>query len=377
MPRSVSESAAVLTIDLGAIAENWRRLQLKLNNVPCAAVVKADAYGLGADNVAPALWQAGCRTFCVALTEEAVDLRKVLPTANIHVLGGIWTGDIDALVEYSLTPVLNSLDDVHRWRSVCIQKQKALPCDVQFDTGMARLGLDRIEVSRLQSTPDLLSGLNIDVVLSHLACADDPDHPLNAEQRSRFDAYRKLCNAKRASFANSSGIFLGADYHFDLGRPGIALYGGNPTPQTNNPMAQTIKLQGKILQVRHVDHSETVGYGASYHVTGPTRVATVGVGYADGYLRSLSSSGFGTIGGHRIPVVGRISMDLITFDVTSVPETVTVPGALIDLIGTDEDADAVSDKAGTISYEILTSLGDRYARTYVNAEIPRPQGTHS
>lgn len=359
-------SAAVLTINLGAIAENWRRLQIQYGSVPCGAVVKANAYGLGVERVGPVLWQAGCRTFFVALTQEALTLRQVLPNADIHVLGGMFTGDIEPYITHRLTPVLNSLHDVQIWREVCSKHDAALPCDLQFDTGMARLGLDRQEADRLRDNPSLLAGMNIDIVLSHLAAADDPQHPLNLEQLDRFRGCIPLCQARRASFANSSGSFIGSDFHFDLGRPGVALYGANPEHGKPNPMSQVVSLQGKILQVRHVDRPETVGYGAAYKVTAPSRIATVGVGYADGYLRSMSDAGFGVIGGYRAPVVGRVSMDLITLDVTAVPESIANPGTMIDLIGPDHTVDAVAEAAGTIAYEILTALGQRYTRNYVN-----------
>ena len=367
-------SAAVLTIDLNAIAENWRRLQAQLGAVPCGAVVKADAYGLGADRVGPVLWHAGCRTFFVALTQEAIDLRQVLPDANIHVLGGILTGDVEPLVTHQLTPVLNSLYDVEVWRKICAKHSIALPCDLQFDTGMARLGLDRQEIETLRANPAMLDDLNIDIVLSHLAAAEEFDHPLNHDQLMRFRSYVPLCQARRVSFANSAGTFFGPDFHFDLGRPGVALYGVNPTQGKPNPMAQVVSLQGKILQVRHVDRPETVGYGAHYEVRGPSRIATVGVGYADGFLRSLSNSGFGTIGEHRVPVAGRVSMDLITLDVTAVPDSIAIPGAMVDLIGPNNTVDAVAEAAGTIGYEILTSLGQRYSRTYINDAV-RGQST--
>jgi alanine racemase len=361
----VTDCAAVLTIDLAAVAENWRRLNARLGDADCGGVVKADAYGLGAARVGPALWDAGCRTFFVALVEEGAALRAVLPEADIHVLGGLHTGPADLVFDAALTPVLNSLNDVRLWRSLCAARGVTPAADLHIDTGMARLGLDRTETARLMRDPDLLDGVGVDIVMTHLACAETPDHPLNGEQRDLFERACGSARARRASIANSAGVFLGPDFHADIVRPGIALYGSNPTPQAPNPMAQVVRLQGKILQVRRVDPPETVGYGASHRVDETRRIATVGVGYADGYLRSISSTGSCVVDGRRVPVVGRVSMDLITIDVSGVAEARAHPGALVDLIGAEWDVDAVADSADTIGYEILTSLGARYPRVYV------------
>jgi alanine racemase len=235
---------------------------------------------------------------------------------------------------------------------------------------MSRLGLPEDELETLASEPERLDGIELALVMSHLACADEPGHPLNAEQLARFSAARARLPTAMASFANSSGIFLGAEYHFDLGRPGVALYGINPTPGRPNPMRQVVRLQGKILQVREIDAPRTVGYGATHRAAGPTRVATVAVGYADGYLRSLSNRGSAWLGNQRVPVVGRVSMDLITLDVTGASPDSAHPGAFVDLIGPELSADPeltvddVAAAAGTIGYEILTALGQRYHRIY-------------
>lgn len=364
MPRE-EHSGAVLTIDLAAICANWRQLRDRLHGgAACAGVVKADAYGLGMEPVVIALAAAGCRIFFVAHLDEAIRLRAALPEAEIHVLNGPPAGTAPEFAEHRLVPVLNSLADIEDWRRFCIAKGEALPADIHIDTGMSRLGLPPQELDILAGDPGRLDGIAPAYVMSHLACADTPDHPLNREQLDAFRRTRERLPLAKASFANSSGIFLGTDFHVDLARPGIALYGGNPAPETPNPMAQVVRLQGKILQVRDVDTPQTVGYGASHLVSGPARIATVPVGYADGFLRSLGNSGSGFFGDIEAPIVGRVSMDLITLDVTSVPESQCAPGNRVDLIGPRNAIDAVAERAGTISYEILTNLGPRYHRVY-------------
>ncbi len=366
MTESLDRAApAVLTIDLDAIAANWRLLCDRVAPAACAAVVKADAYGLGMDRVAPALRATGCGTFFVAQLEEGLALRRLLPDADIHVLNGPLAGTEAAFAAARLVPVLNSLEQMARWR----ESGSSGSCDLHLDTGMSRLGLPPEDVATLVADPTPLDGLDIDLLMSHLACADEAGHPMNANQLRDFEAWTaRLATAGiggRRCFANSSGIFLGAAGHFDLTRPGIALYGGNPTPESPNPMAQVVRLQGKILQVRRIDSPQTVGYGATHPACGPTRIATVAAGYADGYPRSLGGRATGFIGDHRVPAVGRISMDLTTFDVTDIPETLCRPGAAIDLIGPRNPVDDVAAAAGTIGYEILTALGRRYHRHYL------------
>ena len=365
-----ARAGAILTIDLDALAENYRRLCAELNGVPCAAVVKADGYGLGLTRVAPALFRAGARTFFVAQLGEAIALRGALPeAAQIYVLNGLAAGPAAEFQAQRVVPVLNSLGEVADWRRAARQgahqAQHELAAALHLDTGISRLGLPARELDTLAAEPERLEGIELSHVMSHLACADAPEHPLNAAQLAEFRAARARLPAAPASLANSSGIFLGPDYHFDLGRPGVALYGINPTPGRPNPMRQVVRLQGKILQVREIDAPRTVGYGATHRAAGPTRVATVAVGYADGYLRSLSNRGSAWLGNQRVPVVGRVSMDLITLDVTGARPDSAHPGALVDLIGPELPVDDVAEAAGTIGYEILTALGQRYHRVYL------------
>lgn len=366
---AVRRACAFLTIDLTAIAANYRRLQSESKSARTAAVVKADAYGLGAAEVGPTLARAGAESFFVAQLDEAIALRTALaeahPQAAIHVLNGAMIGAEADYLAHRIVPVLNSLDDLRRWQALARERDEALPAVLHVDTGMNRLGLSPDELDALADDHDRLAGLNLTAIMSHLACAEEPDNPMNETQRAAFAAALTRLPPAPASLANSSGIFLGPGYHFDLLRPGVALYGVNPTPGLANPMAQVVSLKGKILQVREIDAPQTVGYGASHRVEGATRLATVGVGYADGYLRSLSNRGSAFVGDQRVAVVGRVSMDLITLDVTSVPRDQVRPGSLVDLLDPLHGVDALAEEAGTIGYEVLTALGHRYHRHYV------------
>jgi len=360
---SPDTSGGILTIDLAALVDNWRELKSHLGGAGCGAAIKADAYGIGASRAVIELARAGCTEFFVALIDEGIQVRHVLNEqaldANIHILGGPLAPQ--TMIEHRLIPVLNSLSDIDAWKNVAPEHA----ADIHIDTGMSRLGLPPDEMDVLSNDPGRCKGLNISHVLSHLACAEDHQSPMNAAQLQGFTNALKNFPDCKASLANSSGIYLGPAYHFDLARPGVSLYGVNPTPGKPNPMAQVIRLQGRILQVRDVDTPQSVGYGATHRVEHKGRIATVGVGYADGYLRSLSNCGFGYFGEHRAPLVGRVSMDLITFDVSDVPEGVAHPGAWVDLIGPNNPIDDVAQAASIIGYEILTALGSRLHRVYI------------
>ena len=362
-------SQSVLTVDLAAIVENYRDLQARIasSGAACAAVIKADAYGLGAAKVAPALVAAGCKAFYVAQLGEAVTVRDALPPGNpadIFVLSGLFPGEAGAYRERNLTPVLNDLGQIERWSQAARKAGRAFSAVVHFDTGMSRLGLSPAEADRLAAEPARLAGLDIRYWLSHLACADEPEHPLNREQLARIKALAGKLPKAPISFANSSGIFLGPDYHFAQCRPGCALYGINPVPGQPNAMRQVARLDAKVLQIRTIDRPQTVGYGATHRAAGPTRVGTIAVGYADGWLRSLSSRGFAIFNGIKVPFLGRVSMDLITIDATAVPQL--QPGDFVELMGNTLTSDHVADIAGTIGYEVLTRLGSRFHRRYVN-----------
>jgi alanine racemase len=360
---------AILTIDLAAIAENYKLLAAKVAPAECAGVVKADAYGLGVAQVAAALWQAGCRTFFVAASAEGVALRGLLPEATIYVLNGLHGVDPKDFAAAQLRPVLVSRREIDIWLGSSDGRGNAR-FGLHFDTGMARLGMPPDEFEALVGHRETIGRLHPSLVMSHFACADTPDHPLNREQIQRFrDASGRLqlSNDATRSLAASSGIFLGADSAFDLVRPGAALYGIAPLQNQPNPMRQVVRLQGRILQVRRVDAGSTVGYGATHRFARQSRLATIGVGYADGFMRSLSNRGGAYIGDRRAPIVGRVSMDLVTIDITDVPESDAEVGTWVDLIGPHNPVDTVAAGAGTIGYEILTNLGRRYQRRYLDA----------
>lgn len=352
---------AILRVDLGAIVANWRDL-CAIHGHAVAAVVKADAYGLGAAAVGRALQDAGCTIFFVAHLTEGLALRAALGAGpDIIVLNGFppsADGDADLL------PVLNHLGDVAAHAEAGRARGIARPALLHLDTGMSRLGLDAREQAALAKDRAMLEGIALRFVMTHLACADEPAHPLNEAQRARFEAdAQRIAPGVPRSFANSSGIFLGPSFRSGLARPGCALYGVNPTPGRINPMRQVVRVEAEILQVREIAAGDTVGYGASWQASGPRRIATIAAGYADGYLRSLSGRSLGLLHGRAVPLVGRVSMDLTTFDVTDVPEA--RPGDRLLLIGGESNTpDDIAARCGTIGYEILTSLGARYARLY-------------
>jgi len=371
-----AHGAATLKINLDRVRDNYRILKQQLGGIPCAGVVKANGYGLGAVEISETLYNDGCRDFFVALMDEGIQLRQHLPeNANIHILGGLLPGMAPVYHSHRLIPVLGSLPEIHDWK----QSMDAHPgpVDIHIDTGMSRLGLSPGEILKIADDPDVIADLDINAVISHLVMADEPDGEINNQQLQRFTDALRFFPAAKTSLANSSGIFLSPDFHFDFGRPGAALYGLSPNTSKPNPMCQVVELKGKIVQVRDVDRPETVGYGATHRILDKGRIATVPVGYADGYLRSLSNAGHAFVDGApndvaRVDIVGRVSMDLITLDVSHVPERFVCPGASVELIGPRITADDLAAKAGTIGYEILTSLGQRYRRIYVDNNGPRP-----
>jgi alanine racemase len=361
-------AGAILTIDLGAIAANWRGLRdagrAGGRPIDCAAVLKADAYGTGATVVGPRLAAEGCRQFFVAHIDEGIALRGVVPDHPIYVLNGLLPGTEADFVEFGLTPALNHLGQINAWRAAAQRYSRPLDAVIHIDTGMHRLGLAPEEAQLLASERGRLRGLRLALLMSHLVVSEEPNNPINGEQLSRFRNFVRAMPGAPASFANSSGIFLGPDYHFDLLRPGAALYGINPTPGRANPMLTTVTLRARVLQVRRIDALQTVGYGAAWRSARPSRVATIALGYADGYFRTLINRTHVHLAGHKVPVIGRISMDLVTIDVTDVPEADSQPGALVEVLGPHLTADDLAEHARTNAYEVMTALGRRYARLY-------------
>lgn len=357
-----------LTIDLDAVAENWRILKAQTAHGRSAAVVKADGYGLGLAPVGRTLVQAGCDTFFVAHLDEGIALRGHLGAGpRITVMNGLMPETETVYAEHGLWPSLNDPGQIARWSDFCRARDARLPAVLHCDTGMSRSGLDRREADALADDPSALRGIDLRFLMSHVACADTPDHPMNRAQQQRFaDLVARLPKtAEGAMLAASSATFLGPDWHFDWIRPGVCLYGARPNTLGPNPMRPTVRLDAQVLQVRQIDAPESVGYGASHVAGGPMRIATIAVGYADGFLRSLSNTASAWAEGVELPVVGRVSMDLVTLDVTHAPGIAA--GSTVSVIGPHQEIDDLADKAGTIGYEILTSLGARYTRVYQGA----------
>jgi len=368
--QAAARAGAILTVDLDAVRANYRLLRARGAqdgaNAACAAVLKADAYGLGMPQVARALLGEGCRSFFVAHLDEGIRLRQVVPAdCTIHVMHGAMPGTARDCVEHMLLPVLNDPGQIAEWRALARALGHALPAALQVDTGMSRMGLARLELDRLRQDPAWLDGVDLQLVMSHLACADEPAHPLNAHQRLRFDELRALFPGVPASLANSSGVFLGGAWHGDLLRPGCALYGINPQPGRANPLAQAVSLAARVVQLRTVAAGDIVGYGARYVATGERRIATIAIGYADGWLRALSGQSQALVDGVAAPFAGTVSMDSITLDVTGIPEQRIAPGQTVDLLCAQQTVDDVAGQAGTIGYEVLTRLGSRFHRQYI------------
>ncbi|MDB5546311.1 MAG: alanine racemase [Hyphomicrobiales bacterium] len=357
---AIAESQAVLTIDLGALAENWRALAKRVAPAECGAVVKADAYGVGIEAAAPALAKAGCKTFFVALPSEGRRVRAVVPHAVVYVLNGLFPPSIAMMIAHDLRPVLGSLEDAALWEKA----GRMRPCALHVDTGMNRLGVAPGDVETIARMD-----LAIDVLMTHFVSSEDASDATNDIQIARFASVRGALPHARASLANSSALFLPQKPFGDLVRPGYALYGGNPTPGAANPMCAVVRLEAPLLQTRVVEPGETVGYNAQWTAKRRTRLATIGVGYADGLPRAAMGiddrlGGEAMVAGVRCAFAGRVSMDLTIIDVTDVPAE-KLPGASALLLCDDITIDDLGLRAATIGYEILTRLGARYHRAYV------------
>lgn len=362
---AIDTAAGILTIDLGALAANYRQLRERVGTARVAGVVKANAYGLGASRVVPALYAAGCRDFFVAQFSEAQTIRGAIGRdARLYVLNGLQPGAERACADAGAIPVLNSLDQLANWSRCARARGAELPALLQFDTGMSRLGLPPEELEILLAEPSRLDGVRLLHVMSHLASADEPDSPQNAEQLAAMRRLAAAFPGIEPCFANSGGIFLGPDYHGALVRPGIALYGGAPTSGMLNSMASVVQLDVRVVQTRLVPAGARVGYGG-VHVTSDERsLAIISAGYADGLPRALSDRGTAYHGDVRLPIVGRVSMDSLTLDATALPPGTLKLGDLVEIIGPHQTLEDVARDAGTIPHEILTSLGGRYHRVY-------------
>lgn len=348
---------AILTIDLKAIADNYRRIA-GMTDAAVAGVVKADAYGCGMLPVAKALYNSGCRHFFVATPEEAFALRAQDDTSQIFVLGGLYSGAEEFYAGRGIIPVLNSREQVERWSAIAVKLATKLPAALQFDTGMNRLGLcidDSVNTD----------ALDLRLVMTHFACSDEAGHPMNERQADDFARVSRTFPNISKSLCNSSGVFRKAAWHYDLVRPGYALYGGNPTPEKINPMKPVVTLKARILQIRTARAGETAGYNATHVFHKETRLATVAAGYADGFLRAGSNRAVLFAGRSPCPIVGRVSMDAIIADLSAVPEALS-EGDWLDILGPQQGIDDLARACATIGYEILTGFGHRYTRHYIS-----------
>ena len=363
-PRIADFEAARLTVRLSAIAANFKTAQRLAGTATAAAVVKADAYGTGLAPVAPTLVHAGCDTFFVARLEEGLALRPLAPEARIFVLDGAQPDAVPALISHRLTPVLNSIAEIAGWSAAARATRTRLDAAIHIDTGMNRLGLPGAELATLAADhAKRLEGIRLVLLMSHLACSDDGEAKMNRVQLGRFKTALAMLPPVPASLAATGGIMLGPDYLFDMVRPGIGLYGGNPQSARPNPFKVAVRLTARILQLRRADKGETVGYGATFRIKRPSLLATAGLGYADGLMRAISNCGMGAVGGVRVPVVGRVSMDLVTLDVTDTPGALAT-GMDVEFFGDTISLEEIAQAADTISYEILTLLSHRATRVY-------------
>ncbi len=350
---------ATLVIDLDRIKKNYHIFcDLAGDSCAVSGVVKADGYGLGAAPVAAVLNEEGCRDYFVATPEEGAEIREIVAAdSRIYVLNGYYRGFEAEYAHYNLIPVLNSLEEIGRYKNG--------PCVLHFNTGMNRLGIGAAETKKILDDKSVLKGKEVHCVMSHFACADEKDHPMNRTQFEKFSQIAKHFPGAKKSMANSAGAFLSSDYHFDMIRPGAGIYGLNPQNDKENPVQGVVELRAQILQTVPVAKGETVGYGASYKFEKDTVLATVSLGYADGILRSSSDKGHLFWNGVALPVRGRVSMDLLTVDLGGLPEQGRPrAGDELEVIGPHQSADKLAAAAGTIGYEILTSLGLRYERVY-------------
>src|ERR1700710_1612043 len=362
----------ILSVDLDAIVANWRKLEKTAVPAECGAVIKADAYGCGVDPVARALAGAVCKTFFVATLDEAKNARDALPSAELYVLDGFFQNCGDAFAKLNCRPVIGDLNELAEWDVFCRRSGWSGGAAIHIDTGMNRLGLPLVEANGI--VPRINAGDHgITLVMSHLACAESLNHPLNAKQVATFREIASLFSGVPASLSNSSGIYLGPQFQFDMVRPGAALYGINPTPEADNPMQPVVDLKARIVQLRNVERGESVGYGGTWTARRPTKLAIVAAGYADGYFRAASAND-GTRGaevivaGKRCPVAGRISMDLMAIDITDLPDKTARRGHMVTLLREGMTVDELAHHFGTIGYEVLSSLGSRYARIYKGGE---------
>lgn len=363
--RDFGPHSGVLSIDLGALSQNYNIFKKRVgSHVEVAGVVKANAYGVGLQPVVETLVQEQCPQFFVATLDEAIAFRSFNQNTPVAVLGGLFIGGEKEYLKHNILPVLNTSDDIDRWNALAVERGKQLPSIIHYDTGMNRLGLSADEATQFCQRLNDYQGIDTQIIMSHFACADDKNHLMTPEQATRFSEFAKYFPNAKKSLANSSGLFRDDAYHHDMVRPGYALYGGNPTPETQNPMNNVVSLDTRILQIRHTKKGETIGYSATHDFDKNSITATVALGYADGFIRAGSSKATLYYKGQPCPVFGRVSMDLITIGIEHLNPLPQV-GDAIEVLGENQSVDDLADACGTIGYEILTSLTERYKRVFI------------
>lgn len=363
-----------LVVNLDTVAANYQILRQAAPSAECSAVLKADGYGMGAVQMALRLHREGCRSFFVAFADEGVALREAFikygADADIYILNGFFSGIETTYADYNLIPALTDLDQVTRWQAFCRMAGQKLPAALHVDTGMTRTGLPSKEYMALANEPELLAGMDFKLVLSQMVYSHNENMTFSLQQRQRFEQAIRCLPKMKVSLAKSGVIFLGEEFHYDMVRPGIALHGMNPTSAVVSPLHQTMELWGRIYQIQDVAVGQTIGYGQTFVAASSRRIATIGVGYADGYPWVLANKGHIEISGYKAPVVGRVSMDVMTVDVTDIPERFLVIGGWARLIGGDISVDAIAELAGTVPYEILLRMGKRFRRVYLDSAMP-------
>ncbi len=361
-----------LTLDLNAVRGNFKALQEKVGpKCRVSAMVKADAYGCGMPPIAHALYEAGAQDFFVATLEEALAFRSFYPSpaTTLYMLNGFQAQDSALYLAQAITPVLNTREEIVAYRALAYRENKVLPAILHYDTGMNRLGLEKRDTLKILENPDLLDGIALEYLMSHLACADESTSPMNDAQRTRFIEFTRYFPKVPRTLANSCGIYLGTPYHMEMVRPGMALYGLNPTPNQANPLSPLLTLSVPLLQVRTAQAGETCGYNATYRFQKETRIGIVALGYADGFFRSLSNVGTLYWNGKACPVLGRVSMDVVIVDLEHGPESLPpVTGDPLEVIGPNQNVESFAASAGTIGYEVLTNLGNRFQKRYIGEE---------
>ncbi len=355
-----SSTPAALIVDLGALQNNYRILCEDLKpDIQCAPVVKANGYGLGMLSVAESLWNMGAQTFFVAQVQEGIELRQALPQAQIYVFSTLVAGDQDALCEHQLIPVLCQEDQLYHWHQHALKLNQKLPCAIHIDTGLVRTGFQETALQKI--SPKLFEFLDLKLILSHLACPYSPEHPMNQAQLVQFQRLVSYLPPAPRSLANSGGICLGPDYHFDMVRPGLSLYGSTLTSSRFQPV---VHIFAQIVQIEDLPTGTSIGYDTTFKTLTPSRIATLAIGYADGLLRSLSNNGYVFANNQRFPIVGRISMDLMTIDITEEHAPQLQCGDWVEISGANILLDELAIWSGTAPWEILTNLGSRYSRFY-------------